>query len=525
MARVVLLCTVGALLLCPEDAAAITFNGTCSGSEVTCPTDGAEVDSCSEECSAYPVTDEDAGECIDRKVFGATHRARDIVAFVVWFLGAGMAMGAGVGGGGIFVPLGILLLGFQTKVATGLSQASIFGASTGGLIVNMRNRHPLANRPIIDLDMALFLSPMEMAGAVVGVLVQKALPEWVVILLMAVILGVTGVKTLRKGFDVRKKDAAAKEKTQAAAGDAPAQSEPAEGRPPPPVESVEVAMSDKGDNADGKEVESVGPSPATASPMVDAPAAAVDLSKVKGKEYSVQEWLDKDAATPYKKYAYLALLWCALFLLQVFKGGKGLKSALGEDVVPNCGAVYWLLLAAQFVWLFGFGAIMGRRLVNKGLRRQAAGVPMVQGDPTWDYAKCFFYAKWTFVAGIVAGLIGIGGGMVLGPLMLQMNILPQVSTATTATMVVLTSSSVAIMYITSGQVPIDYALTFMAVAFCGAVLGKSQLDKYVKKHNATYVLVFILATIILFASSVVLIAGGVKYSKRDWCFEGFNALC
>jgi uncharacterized membrane protein YfcA len=37
----------------------------------------------------------------------------------------------------------------------------------------------------------------------------------------------------------------------------------------------------------------------------------------------------------------------------------------------------------------------------------------------WDYSKLRFYAFSTFLAGVVlAGLIGIGGGMVLGPLML-----------------------------------------------------------------------------------------------------------
>ena len=110
------------------------FNKTCSGAEVTCPTTGEEVDSCVEDCSDYPVPDEDKGVCIDRTVFGTSHRGRDIAAIFIWFLGAGMAMGAGVGGGGIFVPLGILLLAFPTKTATGLSQASIFGASSGGLL-------------------------------------------------------------------------------------------------------------------------------------------------------------------------------------------------------------------------------------------------------------------------------------------------------------------------------------------------------------------------------------------------------
>ena len=70
--------------------------------------------------------------------------------------------------------------------------------------------------------------------------------------------------------------------------------------------------------------------------------------------------------------------------------------------------------------------------------------------------------------------------MVLGPFLLQMGILPQVSTATTATMVVLTSGYVAIGYITGNLVPWRYALLFFFAAFGGAYIGKSKIDKIVK---------------------------------------------
>jgi len=115
--------------------------------------------------------------------------------------------------------------------------------------------------------------------------------------------------------------------------------------------------------------------------------------------------------------------------------------------------------------------------------------------------------------------------MVLGPLMLQMNVLPQVSTATTATMIVLTSSYVAIMYVVSGLVPIDYAAWFFSVAFIGALIGKSQIDKLVKKYNMTSILVFILATIIAFAVCMVSFLGVYKYSQNGFCFEGLQPIC
>ena len=68
------------------------------------------------------------------------------------------------------MPLGILWLMLPPKSASGLSQASIFGASLGGLLLNLRLQHPQTttttsssqsrqfSRPLIDYDMALFLA-------------------------------------------------------------------------------------------------------------------------------------------------------------------------------------------------------------------------------------------------------------------------------------------------------------------------------------------------------------------------------
>lgn len=192
---------------------------------------------------------------------------------------------------------------------------------------------------------------------------------------------------------------------------------------------------------------------------------------VKGN-YSQTEWLEKVSARPTKQYFYLFGLWTTLLLILLFKGGKGLESVL-TDAIPYCGGGYWAMTALAFVWLFGFGAVMGRRAVSKSVRKQEVGFPFVEGDVLWDGAKLKFYAFWTFMAGVVfwgsffhprdgtrsapervlswsrrtiiqrlvsflcekcncglqviAGLIGIGGGMVLGPLMLQMGVLPQVA--------------------------------------------------------------------------------------------------
>eukprot|EP00933_Yihiella_yeosuensis_P072287 TRINITY_DN80644_c0_g1_i1.p1 TRINITY_DN80644_c0_g1~~TRINITY_DN80644_c0_g1_i1.p1 ORF type:complete len:545 (+),score=90.33 TRINITY_DN80644_c0_g1_i1:33-1667(+) len=507
------------------------------GSQEYCPSDGlCHPDGKCGDCNGHLTEDTDSHTCIDRRILDS-HAGFDIAAAIIWFLGAGLAMSAGVGGGGIFVPLGVILLRFASKPSTGLSQASIFGASLGGLLLNIRSRHPMADRPLIDLDMALFLSPMEMAGALIGVMIQKILPTWAVILAMATILGYTAVKTYSKGLKTFMKERRAKQAAAEKAKEAQTAKEKDLESSTENVETItETNVTDaktiNETNISGvatlsvedkspKSCDETASTRSAPSPQ-QAWTAEKDLSPQPSSRTTIscEEWLRQDAKTPYTSLAYLFVMWAMLIILLVVKGGKG-----SEGLVEYCSAGYWSMTALSFVWLFGFATCMGYRAVCKSIQKEAVNYPFVEGDVIWTWQKFRSYSALTFSAGVVAGLIGIGGGMVLGPMMLQLGILPQVSSATTATMVVMTSSAAALVYVTGGLVPLSYAITFFWVAFVGAYIGKLYIDKLVKKYQMTSIIVLILASIIAFASVMMSINGILIYSDKDWQFEGLNDVC
>ena len=62
----------------------------------------------------------------------------------------------------------------------------------------------------------------------------------------------------------------------------------------------------------------------------------------------------------------------------------------------------------------------------------------------WDKRAIVRYPSLCMFAGVAAGLLGIGGGMVKGPLLLEMGVLPQVASATSATMILFTASATTI---------------------------------------------------------------------------------
>jgi uncharacterized membrane protein YfcA len=77
------------------------------------------------------------------------------------------------------------------------------------------------------------------------------------------------------------------------------------------------------------------------------------------------------------------------------------------------------------------------------------------------------------MAGLLAGTFGFGGGMIKGPLMLEIQIDPRVASATSSFMILFTSSSVAISYMTFGVFNsiIRPAIELFMVSIFGVFLG------------------------------------------------------
>ena len=90
----------------------------------------------------------------------------DIVGTILVGLGLMIAASGGVGGGGILVPLLIIVYGFHPKYAIPLSNFTILGSSVTNMILNLPKRHPEAERPLVDWDLILVMEPLTMAGAV-----------------------------------------------------------------------------------------------------------------------------------------------------------------------------------------------------------------------------------------------------------------------------------------------------------------------------------------------------------------------
>ncbi|KAG6520801.1 hypothetical protein ZIOFF_017862 [Zingiber officinale] len=127
-----------------------------------------------------------------------------VVGSMIGFFGAAFGSVGGVGGGGIFMPMLALIVGFDPKSTTAISKCMIMGAAGSTVYYNLKLRHPSLHMAVIDYDLALLIQPMLMLGISIGVIFNGVFPDWMVTVLLIVLFIGTSTKAFMKGVDTWK---------------------------------------------------------------------------------------------------------------------------------------------------------------------------------------------------------------------------------------------------------------------------------------------------------------------------------
>ncbi|KAK8955375.1 hypothetical protein KSP40_PGU015141 [Platanthera guangdongensis] len=397
---------------------------------------------------------------------------RIIAGSLIGFFGAAFGSVGGVGGGGIFVPMLTLIIGFDPKSSTAISKFMIMGAAGSTVYYNLKLRHPTLDMPIIDYDLALLFQPMLMLGISVGVAFNVLFADWMVTVLLIILFIGTSTKAFMKGVETWKK------------------------------ETIMKKENSKQANATGNEG-------ADYRPLPGGPASAA--SKILIKETRKEE-VSAIENVCWKELGLLVFVWVAFLVLQIAK-----------EYTVTCSNWYWILNLLQIpvsvsVTLYeAISLYKGKRVIaSKGV-----------DGADWKAFKLIMYCLVGVLAGMVGGLLGLGGGFILGPLFLELGIPPQVSSATATFAMTFSSSMSVIEYYLLKRFPVPYALYFVLVATAAAFIGQHAVRKLINILGRASLIIFILAFTI-FVSAISL--GGVGISNmiqkiHGSEYMGFDSLC
>lgn len=107
-----------------------------------------------------------------------------ITAFCISLSNAG-----GIGGGGLMMPIFMVLFFFTPHQSVPMSNFCIFGGAVVRLILNRRQPHPeKATKLAIDYELVIFLLPTILAGSAIGVTLNQLLPPIVIVIGLTAIL-------------------------------------------------------------------------------------------------------------------------------------------------------------------------------------------------------------------------------------------------------------------------------------------------------------------------------------------------
>ncbi|XP_074276659.1 sulfite exporter TauE/SafE family protein 4 [Silene latifolia] len=395
------------------------------------------------------------------------------VATIIGFLGSAFGTVGGVGGGGIFVPMLNLIVGFDTKSAAAISKCMIMAASGASVWYNLRVQHPTKDVPILDYDLALLFQPMLMLGITLGVALSVVFPYWLITILIIILFIGTSSRSFSRGIMMWKEETILKKEFE---------------------KQKETFVNSRGELLIDTDYEPL-------NPKEEKTAIEIICANL--------NW---------KKLLLMVVVWVVFVLVQVLKNNAS-----------ACSTWYWVLNLVQFPVAFGLFGFEAIKLYKEGKKRKICGNTESVCGASIEFTPMTisFCALCGLLGGTVGGLLGSGGGFILGPLLLEIGVIPQVASAT-ATFVMLFSSSLSVVeFYFLGRFPIPHALYLMSVSLLAGFWGQYFVRKLVAFLKRASIIVFILSAVI-FASALTMGVVGTEKSIQmihNHEFMGFLDFC
>lgn len=429
-------------------------------------------------------------------------KSSDYSGYVCATLGLMIAAGGGIGGGGILVPIYILVMGFSPKHAIPLSNITVFGGAVANTILNTKKRHPLANRPLVDWDLILIMEPLTIAGALIGAFLNKLLPEELLVVLLVALLSFTSYNTLKKAFKMYRiesehlaKEAGGTKESELTTIFQKSESEDQEESQGSLLDDMELHDGEK-IGSDGEEVDDD-----TLSEMDTIDFTNKELSKI----------LKEEETPPMRNVYLLVIMFVVVLVINVMKGGGAFPSPLGIE----CGSKsFWIANLVMIGWIFCISIMARSYLINRYEAKKKCGYVYVEGDIQWDHRTTIIYPIICALAGFFAGMFGVGGGIVKGPLMLEMGVHPKVSSASSACMIFFTSFTATTSFMVFGLLIPDYAIASLIVGFTATYVGQIILFYFMNKYQRNSYIAFSIGSVVLLSAFLMTIQSMISIVER-----------
>ncbi|KAJ3708717.1 hypothetical protein LUZ61_012422 [Rhynchospora tenuis] len=388
-----------------------------------------------------------------------------IIACIICFIAATVSTACGVGGGSLFLPILTIVAGLSLKTATAYSSFMVTAGALSYIIYALF----FMDKSPINYEIVLLSEPCMLLGVSIGVLCNIMFSEWLITALFALLLAITTTKTIQSGCKIWR-DETEKERVR-----------------------VEV---EEGES--GAEV-----------PLL--------VNEREGKENGAQNMV------PWKDLVVLVLIWMCFFVLHILLGNN--QGVVEKEI---CG-IYWLITLFQIPVAIGFTSYI---LYTKQKEHEHADHARRTDKACVIKSKLESLPMYVFPVaaiptGALSGLFGIGGGLLLNPVFLQIGVLPQTAAATSSLMVLLSASMSMVQYILIGVRRINEAVMYAVLCFVASIVGLMTIQRVIEKSGRVSLVVFMVSSVMALSTVIITLFGLIDVWRQITTGEymGFKVLC
>jgi uncharacterized membrane protein YfcA len=398
----------------------------------------------------------DNGACRHKDIFPISYY--DVLGSICIICVSALANASGLGGGPLMTIIMLVIFKFSLSDAVPLSQLAVLSGTFVGTLLRLHLRHPTRDKPAIDYEFLLLIITPLLLGTSLGVLLEMISPVWVVLGLLTLIL--VWITFESASASIRAYNVETKERTQLIKPDHLNE------------ESPEVMY-------------------------VSSDQIAIPLKKI----------LDSE-----RQKAPL-LIVSILFLIYIFNVAMSFFRDSHYLNITPCSSTYWIFIGCSILSSLFIMLLISIYLKYRTRKKINVGYNFDDCDLIWNFRPSFICSLAAMVAGLSAGLLSIGGGIVMTPIMLKLGLRPQVVVPTSSVLYVLTSSTAIVFYIISDKLLYSYSVLVSGSCFIGSILGIFGIKLLVNRFKRASLMIICMAFLLAICTIIVPVYGIIHFSS------------
>ncbi|KAJ0398072.1 hypothetical protein ATCC90586_009647 [Pythium insidiosum] len=220
----------------------------------------------------------------------------------------------------------------------------------------------------------------------------------------------------------------------------------------------------------------------------------------------------RNAIIPWKKIGALFGLFAGVVVLSLIAGTSKFPSIVGLSPTSFLGFIASFL---PVIFLVVYSQRSMKNIQETFYRQQNPRYVLTPDEIQWSPRSVQYFPLVAMGAGTLAGMFGIGGGMINAPMLLELGVEPLAASAMTATTVLFSSSMSSFSYVLLGALDFRLAVLLLPMGFVATFLGHVLLERLIQRFNCPSLIIWSMAIIIIISAGAMTVESFRTLSKGE----------